>query len=243
MTRRVWLALAAGLAQGSGPDRWQAIDRGLRFIYQTAREPTNFSTFREDYLFASMTLPANPRTDMIGSAAFGAYFAGKLGYPNPRLKEQIRQAAPRYLVLDYLKFDPRREPPPGDVPEDCAKCSRENPRGSTRCGRCGAALKFRSRYTGGIYGVTLGAPYAEVIRWPPAMRPYRARAESSDDEFYDTVFSITHVIYTLNDYGRRRLSPRKLPDEFAYLMGNLKEAIAMRVPEILGEFLDTLKSA
>ena len=75
------------------------------------------------------------------------------------------------------------------------------------------------------------------------MRPYRARAESSDDEFYDTVFSITHVIYTLNDYGRRRLSPRKLPDEFAYLKGNLKEAIAMRNPEMLGEFLDTLKSA
>src|SRR2546427_6247039 len=56
------------------------------------------------------------------------------------------------------------------------------------------------------------------------------------------VFSITHVIYTLNDYGRRRLSPRKLPDEFAYLKGNLKEAIAMRDPEMLGEFLDTLKS-
>jgi hypothetical protein len=52
-------------------------------------------------------------------AAFGVCFAAKLGYPNPRLKEQIRQAAPRYSVQDYLKFDPGREPPPGDVPEDC----------------------------------------------------------------------------------------------------------------------------
>ncbi len=285
MKRLVWLALAGGLAmQGSGPDRQQAIERGLHFIYQTACDPKNFSTFGEDYLFCfyniastsrdpvlartalemgreragvwrrnNAELLANPRADTIYSTAFGAYLAEKLGYPNPRLKQEIRQAAPRYSVVDYLKFDPRREPPPSDVPEDCRKCFRENPRGATRCGRCGAPLKFRSRYdvwfdalltsyTGDRYGVTLGAPYAQVIRWLPAMRPYHSREESTDDEFFDTVYSITHVIYTMNDYSRRRLSPRKLPDEFAWLKANLKEAIAMQDPEALGEFLDTLRS-
>ena len=39
----LWLALAAGLALGSGPDRRLAVQRGLRFIYQTACDPKNFS--------------------------------------------------------------------------------------------------------------------------------------------------------------------------------------------------------
>ena len=69
MTRRVWLALAAGLAQGSGPDRWQAIDRGLRFIYQTAREPTNFSTFGEDYLLCFYNIASTSRDPALAPTA------------------------------------------------------------------------------------------------------------------------------------------------------------------------------
>jgi hypothetical protein len=284
MRRLVWLALAAGLAQGSGPDRRQAIERGLRFIYQTSCDPRNFASFGEDYLWCfysigstskdpalarlalamgreraavwsreNATLPENAPAGVIDDTAFGAYVAEKLGYPNPQLKERVRQAAPRYTVVDYLKFDPWREPPPGDVPEDCRKCSLANPRGATVCRRCGAPLTFRSRYsvwfdalltsyTGDRYGVTLGAPYAQVIRWLPSMRPYRARGEGTEHDFYDTAYSITHVVYTMNDYSQYRLSPSRLPDEFAYLKANLKEPIAMRDPETLGEFLDTLKS-
>jgi hypothetical protein len=189
----------------------------------------------------------------IDDVAFGAYASEKLGCPNPRLKEQIRRAAPRYSAQDYLKFDAWHEPPPADLPEDCRKCNMVNARGATVCRRCGAPLKFQSRYdvwfdalltayTGDRYGVMLGAPYAQVIRWLPSMRPYRRREEGTESDFYSTVYSITHVVYTMNEYSKYRLSPKSLPDEFAYLKANLKESILMHDPETMGEFLDTLRS-
>jgi hypothetical protein len=199
------------------------------------------------------SLAENAPAGDIDDMAFGAYVSEKLGCPNPRLKEQIRRAAPRYTAQDYLKFDAWHEPPPADVPEDCRKCGLANHRGATVCSRCGGPLKFRSRYdvwfdalitayTGDRYGVVLGAPYSQVIRWLPSMRPYRTRQESSDSEYYSTVYSITHVVYTMNDYSKHRVSPKSLPDEFAYLKANAREAILMRDPETMGEFMDTLKS-
>jgi squalene cyclase len=50
------------------------------------------------------------------------------------------------------------------------------------------------------------------------------------------------VVYTQNDYSLYRLSPRSLPDEFAYLKSNLKEAVALKDPETMGELIDCLKS-
>ena len=66
-------------------------------------------------------------------------------------------------------------------------------------------------YTGDIYGVTLGAHYPDVLRWISAMRPYPARKTLTLAAFYDVAYAITHVIYTLNNYGMYRLSPAWLP--------------------------------
>ena len=91
-------------------------------------------------------LPANSSADVLTNLLFGAYAAEKLGLPDPVLKEQIRRAAPLHPVEQYLAFDPTREPPPGDVPNACGKCSKMNPRGATNCRHCGATLTMRSRY-------------------------------------------------------------------------------------------------
>jgi hypothetical protein len=74
------------------------------------------------------------------------------------------------------------------------------------------------------------------------MRPYRRRDQGTENDFYSTVYSITHVVYTMNEYSKYSLSPKSLPDEFAYLKTNLKESILMHDPETMGEFLDTLRS-
>jgi hypothetical protein len=97
-------------------------------------------------------------------------------------------------------------------------------------------------YNSDRFGVRAGAPYADVIKWLPRMRPYRGRENGSNPDFIDTVYAITHLVYTLNDYSVYNLPPRLLPQEFEFLKANLKEAIAMEDPEMLGEFLDCLKS-
>jgi hypothetical protein len=197
-------------------------------------------------------LPAKTTVDELSNLVYGSDAADRLGASDPGFKQQVRQAVRKYSVTDFLLFDPKREPPPSDIPDQCDRCKRWNARGVTVCRYCGAALKMRSRYdvwtdalittySGEIYGVRLGAPYRDVIRWIGEMRPYPARADVSSKLFYNVTYAITHVIYTLNDYNRYLLSPEWLPQEFQYLKTNLEEAVKLEDPETLGEFLDTLR--
>jgi hypothetical protein len=199
------------------------------------------------------TVPAIVDADEIADLAFGWYAATELGQSDHRIKPELRQAAARFTAIDYLLFDPVREPPPSDVPAQCPYDSVWNSRGATVCQKCGRLLALRSRYdvwldalittyTGDRYGMRLGAAYQDVLRWLPAMRPYLDRGHTSDENFIDTVYAVTHVVYTLNDYGQYLLPHNLLDDEYQFLRRNLREAIVVNDPETLGEFLDSLKS-
>jgi hypothetical protein len=121
-------------------------------------------------------VPAKSDVDEISDLLFGSDAADRLGARDPVFKEQLRQAVRKYSVTDFLLFDPAREPPPSDIPAQCAKCKHWNDRGVTVCVHCGAPLSMRNRYdvwtdalittySGEIYGVPLGGPYRDVIRW------------------------------------------------------------------------------
>jgi hypothetical protein len=184
---------------------------------------------------------------------FGADTARRLGVPDNGLRELVRKAAARYSADYFLDFDPAREPPPSDVPRECPKCKYQNRRGAVKCEKCNTALTFESRYevwrdaliatyTGDVYGVKLGASYDDVLRWIAVMRPYPALEKIGPREAGHVIYAITHVVYTLNDYGRYRISPAWLPEEFEYLKKNLTEAAKEDDPEMLGEFMDTLRA-
>jgi len=175
-----------------------------------------------------------------------------LGESDPALKERIQQAARRFSTIDFLRFDPRREAPPANIPEQCSKCDYQNRRGARICRKCRAKLTFRSRYdvwldalimshACEVYGVKIGASYPDVLRWISSMRPYPA-PEDDEDEFDTITYAITHVIYTLNDYHEYRLSPEWLPQEYKYLKNNIGKAERYQDGELLGEFLDTLRA-
>jgi hypothetical protein len=198
------------------------------------------------------TVPRGADANMIANLVFGTVAANHFGIYDKELKPQIRQAAANFTGRDYFCFDAATEPPPSDVPIDC-ECGADNQRGRKSCSRCRKALEMYSRY--GIYvdaltrtyfaerlGVTLGARYLDVIKWAPTLRPYRGRENGDNPDFFDSIYAVTHVVYTLNGYSLYKLSPRWLPDEYEFLRANLVEAIAMEDPDSMGEFLDTLKS-
>jgi len=196
-------------------------------------------------------LPRDAEADTILDFIYGSYAADKLGVRDQSLKEQIRNAASRFQARDYIYFDPATEPPPTDVPEQCV-CEFWNARGRKTCQECKRRLKMMTRYavwydaliriySSERFGVNLGARYSDVIKWLPAMRPYRGSEDERNPEFYDTVYAVTHIIYTLNDYSIYRLMRGWLPQEFAFLKMNLSEAIKMEDPEMVGELLDSLK--
>lgn len=197
-------------------------------------------------------LPLDADADTIYEFIYGSDMADRLGIPDLALKAQLRAAVRRFPASDYLSFNPAVEPPPLDVPKQCA-CGEWNARGRKTCRRCRKPLVMINRYQvwyvalirtyiTACSGLTLGASYRQVLKWLPLMRPYRSSLVPSDPDFYDTVYAVTHVVYTLNDYDLYHLSPAWLPDEYEFLTANLKEAIAMDDPEMVGEFMDTLKS-
>lgn len=197
-------------------------------------------------------VPASADAHTLFNLLYGADSADRLGRPDPAFKGRLRRAARRFPARHYLCFDPVTEPPPDDVP-DCCRCGHWNVRGLKKCRRCGRRLRMLSRYrvwyvalirtyVAAGYGLSLGAHYRHVLKWLPHMRPYRASADPGHPDFYDTVFAVTHVVYTLSDYDAHRLSPAWLPHEYEFLTQNFRTVMEMEDTEMVGEFLDTLRS-
>ena len=197
-------------------------------------------------------VPPNANLGDVADLVFGWLPASLLGESDARIKPDLQHAVKRFTAADYLGFDPAKEPPPTDIPLPCKNDHWRSPRGSKVCRKCGRPLQMRSKYdiwqdalimsfSGDRYGVRLGGSYREVLQWLPAMRPYPPRSQLSEGDFLDILYALTHVVYTLNDYGQYQLPRDLLPREFSYLKQNLGEAVAMHDPETMGEFLDTLK--
>lgn len=264
-------------------ERQRAIQRGLDFIYRTARNRRHFREYGSDllwcfYLISSTSkprwlrrmaremgrerarqwrhdyssLPPDSDADTIVDFIYGSAAADKLGIPDKALKRQLRQSVGRFTAADYFGFDPTNELPPTDLTEQC-DCGMNNERGRKFCRKCRRRLEQMSRYrvwyyalmraySSECFGIRLAASYSDVIKLLPVMRPYDNNDNGRNPDFYDTVYAVTHIIYTLNAYSAYKLSPRWLPQEFRFLKENLKEAIEMQDPEMVGEFLDSLKS-
>lgn len=194
------------------------------------------------------TIPADAEAENVYDLIYGNLYADRLGAREPKLKAQLKKAARRFSAADFLWFDPTSEPPPADVPDAC-RCGFWNERGRKTCAQCRRRLKMWSpylvwyvalirTYMADSYGVSLGAAYADVLRWLPSMRPYPARPSAAD--FWDAAYAITHVVYTLNDYDKYRLRPAWLPQESAFLKKHFAGLIEGNDPETTGEFMECL---
>jgi hypothetical protein len=199
------------------------------------------------------TVPPETGPSDLTNLIWGNDTAERLGVPDPRMSGALRGAVGRFTVVDYLGFDPTREPPPADLPEPCEKCARQNVRGAAVCARCGSKLAFFNRYalfqdalintsTCDQAGIPLGAHYKDVLRWLPAMRPWPDYKRDNHEDYFAGIYCATHVIYTYNRYSRFRLPRTCFPDEFEHLRNNLQRAVLDKDTEILGEFLDSLRS-
>jgi hypothetical protein len=198
-------------------------------------------------------VPAPADTGQLMDLIWGNDTAERLGVPNPGMTKELKQAAARFTVIDYLGFDPAVEPPPSDLPKPCAKCDRQNTRGATMCARCGSKLEFYNRYdlfqdalidtfSCDQAGVPVGAHYRDALQWLPAMRPWPVRKSKNNSDYYGGIYAITHVIYTYNGYSQFRVSRTCFPEEFEHLKANLQEAVSDKDAETMGEYLDSLRS-
>ena len=204
---------------------------------------------------AHRKIPVTASADLILESVIVCYALARIGQPDPELGSQIANAVRRMDVCELLCFDPSSEPPPGNLPFDCG-CGARNQRGRKTCKHCRRRLDYRTRYRvwmevlaktylGEQCGFTYGARYVDVLKWLPKMKPYpvfRNRSKNENEELFDALYAVTHLIYTLNDYNTRKLHPRCLPDEFAFLKANVQICCQQKNVELLGELLDSLKA-
>lgn len=199
---------------------------------------------------AHPSVPPNAGINQIYNYIAGSETADDLGVIDDPMRHELARQAGRFSAVEWLAFNPQMEPPPADIPHRCSRCNHQNHRGVKDCRKCGARLTMVSpydilfealvtTYAGHHYGVRLGADYADVARWIPALRPYPVPTTLAADS--NVTYTITHIIYTLNDYDRYRLRPEWLPQEFAYLKAHARMAIDENDAETLGEFIDSLQ--
>jgi hypothetical protein len=180
------------------------------------------------------------------------YALSRVGVKDRSLTAQLRLAAKKFSAMELISFDPLNEPPPEDVPFPC-ECGLKNPRGRKYCKKCRRRLQIQgpnrvwmealaNTYVAERCGIQFGARYSDVLSWLPKMRPYPVGADANDESFREAIYAATHVVYTLNDYGRYQLSPRWLPQEFAFLKASVAPLCLSGDVELLGELLDSLKA-
>jgi hypothetical protein len=197
-------------------------------------------------------LPDDASGDLLFEFLLVRYAQRRLGVRDHAGAVPLNVATNRFSTVELLGFDPRTEPPPDDLTYAC-DCGFQNQRSRKACKECKRRLRIRSRYRvwmealANTYvaertGVTFGARHADVLKWISLMRPYPAVDEVDEEILSDAIYAVTHVVYTLNDYNTHKLSPRLLPEEFAFLKANVRAADARRDSEVLGELLDSLKA-
>ncbi|HEV8719784.1 MAG TPA: hypothetical protein VGW77_03990 [Candidatus Binatia bacterium] len=197
-------------------------------------------------------VPPDATPDLVPKFVLVRYALSRLGLRDAALNAQIRTAAKRFSAQDWLGFNPVSESPANDLPYPC-HCGLKNQRGRTFCKQCRRRLEIQSRYrvwmgalastyVSGRCGILCGARYLDVLKWLPTMRPYPDGAHEDVEFLRDAIYAVTHIVYTLNDYGTYRLRPGWLPREFAFLQANVASACERKDPEVLGELLDSLKA-
>ena len=196
-------------------------------------------------------VPPDATADLVLDFVMVSYALSRIGFRDVILNTQIRAAAKQFSVEELLGFDAAIEPPANDLPYPC-DCGFKNQRGRTYCKDCKRRLEIQSSYrvwmealantyVGTRCGLLSKGHYLKVLSWLPTLRPYPVEGEDVG-LLRDAIYAVTHTVYSLNDYGTYRLSPRWLPREFAFLKANVAKACDREDPEVLGELLDSLKA-
>jgi len=257
-------------ARYTAAQRQHAIERGLRYIYVITKVPRHFADYGADFLWCFFSLadtatdpwlkanamrmgrerawlwrrqnrsvPQDASADDIAELVFGCQAADALGIEDPTMRPLLERAAAKFGPLEFLKFDPAKGSLPRDIPNPACRNCRQ-PTLLTPYELLLDALI--TTWSGEHFGVKLGATFPEVAVLVPTLRPYRGAEGGRNKDFIDIAYCVTHIVYTLNDYGKYRLHPKWLPEEFEFLKANLDYVLAANDPETMGEFLDTLKS-
>jgi len=177
------------------------------------------------------------------------------------ISREVITAMKSYDLTEILGFDPTS----GQIPQTpllhCSHCGLENKRGSSVCSGCNCQLRCQVDYgaltDASVWSYVFGAArfplecrmgnysadlsVQDVFRLLSEARCYRDLDELGSDGWKLQSYFASHFIYIMSDWGSYRLRREIYLEEFRYFAENLRRAIRMKDPELLGEFLHCLR--
>lgn len=250
--------------------RKRAVLRGLDAIFALAQSTDNFSLFGNDiiqcfYDVASVTTDpvraralmyveqlaqrwkhsvrdsgwkqgVRPTAQEVMDVIIGIYCMERVGIGTTVKPEVQRMMAgpDSPTSLDYLGWDPFKGGPPRSLPDIH---SGEN------------VSRFRTMSNSLIHtfyaervSLSLGVSYAQVFPWLRELQPYQDPERLPWDEYIDQCYLITHIVFTLNNWGELRLDPALLPHEYYFIREHLPVHIKSRDVHLVGEFVECLRA-
>ena len=192
--------------------------RALKYVEQLAHR------WKQTVLQKGWKRDRHPTPQEVIEAVIGMYCLERLGIYH-KLKAEVIAflSVPKgeggFDVTDYLKWDPTAldcHGPPDDVRDDSGGAGAP-PLSPQR------ALSNALIYTffANRVGVELGAPYEAFFEHVAALRPYRGPAAIGEQPYLDQCYLITHIVFTLTNWGELRIDPELLPHEYFFVREHL----------------------
>lgn len=85
-----------------------------------------------------------------------------------------------------------------------------------------------------------GMHYPDIFRYIRDFHPFLPPKLLKENEFIDQCYLVTHIIFTLNNWGELKLDSLLLPNEYFFLKEYLPYIVEIGDVHLAGEFLEVL---
>ena len=212
----------------------------LMFVEQLAHK------WRHRILSRGWRSSGRPTPQQILETIVGLYCLERVGVSAPKLKEDVVHAVTLtgpdaddslkpYSCKDYFGWDPVHD---ASVPEGVAEVLSGE-----------AVTVYRTLCNSLIHAfyaerasINIGCGYADVLAKVATLRPYKSHGELPWESYVDQAYLITHVVFTLNNWGELALEPELLPHEHLFIRENLGVAVRERDAHLVGEYVECLRA-
>lgn len=212
----------------------------LMFVEQLARR------WRHRVLARGWRSSGRPTPQQVLEAIVGLYCLERVGVSAPKLKEDVLHAVrltgpdaddalKPYSAKDYFGWDPINDT---HVPEGVAEVLSGE-----------SVTVYRTLCNSLIHAfyaeramIDVGCKYSDVLRKVATLRPYKSAGELSWESYVDQAYLITHVVFTLNNWGELALEPELLPHEHLFIRENIGVAVRERDAHLVGEYVECLRA-
>jgi hypothetical protein len=206
--------------------------RALMYVEQLAHR------WKHEAMHRGWKQDAKPTPQEVIDAVIGMYCLERLGIHH-QLKAEVvtflnlSEGEGGYSVNMYLSWDPfSQEPPIGEATDGEEAISQQ---------RTMSNSLIHTFYASRV-GVSFGAGYEQVLKWLPTMRPYKGPIELSWQHYIDQCYLVTHIVFTLNNWGELQLDPELLPHEYYFVREHMAVQIKHCDVHLVGEFIECLRA-